>query len=97
VDRNIFNIYSCEIPQTSPACPYDECGIKVKINVEYWWNDTDKGKLKYWEINLFQCHCVNHTSHMDWVTIEPGPPLILILKLMHIHFVPHREHGVFPF
>jgi hypothetical protein len=61
------------------------------------WNDTEKGKPKYWEINLFQCHCVYHSSHMDWVMIEPGPPPILILKLIHIQFVPHREHGVFPF
>jgi hypothetical protein len=21
----------------------------MKMNVEQWWNDTDRGKLKYWE------------------------------------------------
>jgi hypothetical protein len=21
-----------------------------------WWNDTDRGKLKYWEKNLSECH-----------------------------------------
>ena len=62
--------------------------------MEYWWNDTEKGKPKYWEINLFHCHCVYHSSHMGWVMIEPVPPPILILQLIHIQFVPHREHGV---
>ena len=22
--------------------------------MEQWWNDTDRGKLKYWEINIIQ-------------------------------------------
>jgi hypothetical protein len=22
---------------------------------EQWWNDTDRGKLKYWEKNIIQC------------------------------------------
>jgi len=27
--------------------------------MEQWWNDTDRGKLKYWEKNLSQCHFVH--------------------------------------
>jgi len=23
--------------------------------MEQWWNDTDRGKLKYWEKNIIQC------------------------------------------
>jgi len=23
--------------------------------MEEWWNDTDRGKLKYWEKNIIQC------------------------------------------
>jgi len=23
--------------------------------MEHWWNDTDRGKLKYWEKNIIQC------------------------------------------
>jgi len=23
--------------------------------VEQWWNDTDRGKLKFWEKNIIQC------------------------------------------
>jgi hypothetical protein len=30
-----------------------------------WWNDTDRGKLKIFEKNLFQCHFFHHKSHMD--------------------------------
>jgi hypothetical protein len=24
------------------------------MSVEQWWNDTDRGKLKYWEKNIIQ-------------------------------------------
>jgi hypothetical protein len=25
------------------------------MGVEQWWNDTDRGKLKYWEKIVIQC------------------------------------------
>jgi len=28
------------------------------MSMEQWRNDTDRGKLKYWEKNLSQCHFV---------------------------------------
>ena len=33
--------------------------------MEHRWNETDGGKSKYSEKNLFQCHFVHHKSHMD--------------------------------
>jgi hypothetical protein len=33
--------------------------------MEHRWNETDRGKLKYWERNLSQCHFVHHKFHMD--------------------------------
>ena len=24
------------------------------MSMEHWWNDTDRGKLKYWEKNIIQ-------------------------------------------
>jgi len=41
------------------------------MSVERWWNDIDRGKLKYWERNLYQCHLVNHESDMICLRIEP--------------------------
>ena len=25
------------------------------VSMAHWWNDTDRGKLKYWEKNIIQC------------------------------------------
>jgi hypothetical protein len=34
------------------------------MSMEQWWNDTDRGKLKYWEKNLSKCHFLHHKSQM---------------------------------
>ena len=44
------------------------------MGMEHWWNDTDKGKLRYWEGNLSQCHCVHQKCHTEWPWNEPGLP-----------------------
>ena len=31
--------------QAKPACPSDDSSIKMNMNMEQWWNDTDRGKL----------------------------------------------------
>ena len=35
------------------------------MSMEQWWNDTDRGKMKYWEKNPSQCHFVCHRFHID--------------------------------
>jgi hypothetical protein len=44
------------------------------ILMEHRWNEIDRGKPKYSEKNLFQCHFVHHKSHTDRPGIESGPP-----------------------
>ena len=39
------------------------------VSMEQWWNDTDRGKLKYWEKKKF----VYHLQHRDSSGIEPSP------------------------
>jgi hypothetical protein len=39
-------------PQASPACPSDMSSINTRMNMEFWWNDTDRGNQKYSEENL---------------------------------------------
>jgi len=46
----------------------------MKMSVERWWNDTDRGNTKDWKKALSQCHFVHHQSHMDRSQIEPGAP-----------------------
>ena len=38
------------------------------------WNDIDRGKAKYSERNLYQCHFVHYKSHNDWPGIESRAP-----------------------
>jgi hypothetical protein len=35
--------------QASPACPSDSSSINIKMSMELWWNDTDRGRQKYWD------------------------------------------------
>ena len=37
------------------------------MSMEQWWNDTDRGKLKYWEKNLSQCPF--GTTNPIWTTL----------------------------
>ena len=51
------------------------------MGTEHWWNDTDRGKPKYWDRNLLQCHFVHRTSDMDWPVIEPGPQRSMFISI----------------
>ena len=33
---------------------YTACVVDEWMSMEQWWNDTDRGKLKYWEKNIIQ-------------------------------------------
>ena len=36
--------------------PSNTGNTKTNISIEQWWKVTDRGKSKYWEKNLLQCH-----------------------------------------
>jgi hypothetical protein len=44
------------------------------ISMEHRWKEIDRGKPKYSEKNLSQCHFVHNQSHMDRPGIKLGPP-----------------------
>jgi hypothetical protein len=33
-----------DVPQASPTCPFDNSSITIRMGMEHWWNDNDKGK-----------------------------------------------------
>ena len=37
------------------------------MNKEHWWNNTDRGKLRYSEENLFQGHSAHRKLHTSTV------------------------------
>jgi len=48
--------------------------VILEQRVQQCWNDTERGKPKYWDENPSKCHFVYRKSHMDLRGIEPGPP-----------------------
>jgi len=36
------------------------------INMDHWWIDTDRERLKYLERNPFMCRIVRHETQMSW-------------------------------
>jgi hypothetical protein len=42
--KALFFVYVPRFPNDSPARPFDYSSIKIKISVEQWRNNTDKGK-----------------------------------------------------
>jgi hypothetical protein len=43
-----------EDSQALLMCPVLRIAFKMNVNMEHWWNDTDKGKPKDWERNTSQ-------------------------------------------
>jgi hypothetical protein len=62
-----------EGPQSSPVCPSGKNNVKMKASMEHCWNDTDRGRQKYWEKNSFHFHSIHHKAHTGWLVIEFGP------------------------
>jgi hypothetical protein len=48
--------------------------FRFSVLMEHRWNEIDRGKPKYSEKNLSQCHFSHQKSNMDLPGIEPGPP-----------------------
>jgi hypothetical protein len=46
----------------------------MKISTELRCNDTDRGKPKYWQTNLWQCHCFDYKPHLDLPGMEYRHP-----------------------
>jgi len=45
----------------------------MAMNMDQWWNDADRGNLKYSEKNLSHCHFVHHKSHIDYCVVDARP------------------------
>jgi uncharacterized protein YraI len=63
IRRNSIALF--ETFQTSAGCPSDKDWNKVKMSMEHWWNDTERGKQKYGETNLSNFRFFHRKSHED--------------------------------
>ena len=65
-----------ESSQLLPACPSGTNGTKTKMNVKYWWEDSDKRKQKLYEqhlsATLVSSTCQQHLSATR-VPVAIGP------------------------
>jgi hypothetical protein len=65
------------------------------MNVEYWWNDTDREKPKYSEKNLSYCHFVSYKYDIPWPGIGPvlcsDRPAINCLSLGMAHLLVNSQ------
>lgn len=43
------------------------------MSMQHWWNDADRGRLKYCENEQSHCHFIHHKSNMDWAGIARSP------------------------
>jgi len=43
------------------------------MNVEHWWNDADKKKPTYSDVNLPKLHVIYNKFCMDWSINELRP------------------------
>jgi len=77
----------------------------IKMNVQHWWNGTERTILKYCEKNLSQCHFVHHDlkSNLDLrckvpktvsATVSSIVLSILCNKYIKSELIPHREYHV---
>jgi hypothetical protein len=41
------------------------------VNTEHWWNDKDKRKPKYPEVQLSRCYFVHQQPHINFPAIDP--------------------------
>ena len=41
------------------------------MNMERWWNGTDRGQMRYSEENFSKWYLVHQKSHVHWSEIEP--------------------------
>jgi hypothetical protein len=51
------------------SCSVIQCSIKMKMNMEKWWNVTDRGKLKYSDKELSSA-TFHKKCYTDWCDIE---------------------------
>jgi hypothetical protein len=45
----------------------------MKLSMEHWWKDNDRGNRKYLKKKLSQCHFVHHKPHVDRPVIKTAP------------------------
>ena len=73
------------------------------MGMEHWWNDSDRGKLKYWERNLSQWYITHHISHAftdpkSSPGLRGGRPAskrkICLNEHAKIHILTNREHSI---
>jgi hypothetical protein len=67
-----FSFFFLEGLHASRISPYSKRNMQMKMNVEHWWNGTDREKLEYLEENFAQRHFI---INLIWTVLGLHPCL----------------------
>ena len=42
------------------------------MSMEYWWNESDRREIKYWEKSLFRCHFIDQNPTCIVLELNQG-------------------------
>jgi len=60
------------VTHASPDSPSSGRNKELQMSTEHWWNDTNRGKPKYLDKNLSQCHSGHHNFTRADLELHPG-------------------------
>ena len=87
--------------QVSPVCTYGGINIHVKMSVERWWKDTDRGKRRTATLSTRNLTSADLGMNPSLLSERPGTDRGTACEARNsskvcikVQFVPHREQPV---
>jgi hypothetical protein len=63
-------LHFVRVPKVSLICLSGRSNVWMKMSMERWWSDGDRGKQKYSGKILSLCHSAHYKTHMNLPGME---------------------------